>query len=124
MRWLALTVGLLCASVALVGWVYLRDRDTASWRPSERQLARVDAEDVLSAVGGGACRTGCASQELGRVRPRRWLVRVTAGGRTLCLEIDLDAFAMSPRGVAGARLARCPRGDHRSRRAQPRATSR
>ncbi len=40
MRWLLVTIALLAASACLVGWVYLRDRDT-NWRPPERHLAPV-----------------------------------------------------------------------------------
>jgi hypothetical protein len=33
MKWLYITVGLLATSVCLVGWIYLRDRDTSSYLP-------------------------------------------------------------------------------------------
>jgi len=38
MKWLYVTIGLLTTCVCLVGWIYLRDRDT-NWRPPEPQLA-------------------------------------------------------------------------------------
>ncbi len=40
MRWLYITIALLAASACLVGWIYLRDRDT-NWRPPERHLAPI-----------------------------------------------------------------------------------
>jgi hypothetical protein len=41
MRWLYLTIALLATSACLIGWLYLRDRDT-NWRPSpEHQLMPV-----------------------------------------------------------------------------------
>jgi hypothetical protein len=51
MRWLYLTLGLLATSVCLVGWIYLRDRDTSSYLPpgpTERQLAQIDATATLN----------------------------------------------------------------------------
>jgi len=36
-------------SACLIGWIYLRDRDT-NWQPSEPQLAHADAADILTAL--------------------------------------------------------------------------
>jgi hypothetical protein len=109
MRWLGVTVGLLSASLGLVAWVYLRDRDTSNWRPPEAQLARADAAATLGALEGPDCRAGCAVQLLGRTARNRWLERVTVRGRRLCLQIDLDAFAVSARGLFGVRPSPCAR---------------
>ncbi len=109
MRWLGVTAGLLSASLCLVVWIYLRDRDTSNWRPPERQLARVDATAALTALSGAEpCRSGCAAELLGRTQPHRWLVRVTVRGRPQCLQIDLDTFAFSRQhGLSGVQPSRC-----------------
>jgi hypothetical protein len=118
MRWLGLTVALLSASAALLAWVYLRDRDTADWRPPQRQLARADAQVAAAALTGASCHAGCVTELLARVSSDGWLVRLDSRGRPQCLRIDLGTFATGPRGFSGVRSIRCPR------RAQPRATSR
>jgi hypothetical protein len=108
MRWLYVTAGLLSASFCLVAWIYLRDRDTSSWRPPERQLVRVDAAVTLTALSGADCRSGCTAELLGRTRSHRWLVRVTVRGRAQCLQINLDTFAVSQQhGLSGVQPSRC-----------------
>jgi hypothetical protein len=107
MKWLGLTVGLLCASLLLVGWVYLRDRDTSSWRPPEAQLARADARVAFAVIGGVRCRPGCGAQVIGQIQPQRWLVRLALRGRAQCLRIDVDTFATGPRGLYGIQRSRC-----------------
>src|ERR1700677_176984 len=57
MRWLLLTLVLLSSSAGLLGWIYLRDRDT-HWRPPEAQLASSAAEGALSELGGAAPTAG------------------------------------------------------------------
>jgi hypothetical protein len=111
MRWLAATVGLLCASAGVIAWVYLRDRDTASWRPPEAQFARVAGADTLAALDPARCRTGCGVEVLSRRAPGRWLVRVRVvpRGRPQCLQIDLETFAVGRVGLSGVRPGRCPR---------------
>ena len=107
MKWLGLTAGLLSASLCLVGWVYLRNRDTSDWRPPEGQSARVDARAALAALEGPRCPRGCRAQVLGRVRPERWLVRVTLRGQSQCLQIDIDRFAIARDGLDGVQASRC-----------------
>ena len=107
MRWLGVTVALLAATLALVGWVYLRDRDTANWRPPEAQAVHVDARVALAALEGPECPRGCRARVLSRVRPEYWLVRITLRGRPRCLQIDLDAFAIGQYGLVGAQPSRC-----------------
>jgi hypothetical protein len=110
MRWLSLTVALLTASVCLLGWVYLRDRDPSGWRPPEQSLARVDAARTLTMLGGPACHSACAAALLGRTQPHRWLVRVTVRGHQTCMQIDVSAFAVSrEHGLVGVRPAGCVR---------------
>ena len=109
MRWLGVTIGLLAASLSLVAWVYLRDRDASPWHPSERPIARADATAALAAFGGHGCYSDCAAELLERRQPGRWLVRITARGQTHCLQIDLETFAVSStRGLAGVQPTRCP----------------
>jgi hypothetical protein len=108
MRWLYVTLGLLSVSACLLAWVYLRDRDT-NWRPPEHQLARIDAAATLNVLGG-ECRSGCATKLLGlkRTESHRWLMHVTVSGRTQCLQINLDTFAVSPQhGLSGVQPSRC-----------------
>jgi hypothetical protein len=67
MRWLYVTLGLLASSVCLVGWIYLRDRDTSSYLPpppTERQLAQIDASATLNYLVGAGCRPDCAAELL------------------------------------------------------------
>jgi hypothetical protein len=107
MRWLGLTIGLLCASLLLVTWVYLRDRDNSNWRPPEGQLARADARVAFAVIGGVPCRASCGAQVLGQIKPQHWLVRLTVHGRPQCLRLDLDTFATGPRGLSGIQQSRC-----------------
>jgi hypothetical protein len=109
MRWLFVTVALLSASLILVAWVSLRDRDPSSVQPPERQIVRIDTEAALTTLGSADCRSGCAVQLLTHTRPHRWLVRVTVKGRPECLQIDLDAFSASPQhGLSGVWPSQCP----------------
>lgn len=107
MRWLGVTAALLAASLCLVAWVYLRDRDTSGWRLPERQVARADAAVALTEFAGPDCRPGCAAQLLGHIQPHRWLVRLTVRGQPLCLRIDLNTFAVGPRYLSGVQPSRC-----------------
>jgi len=110
MRWLYLTLGLLATSVCLVGWIYLRDRDTSSAlppAPAERQVAQTAANTTLNELGGGDCGSDCATV-LGRTQPHQWLVRITVKGHPRCLQIDLDTFTVSyPHRLSGVRPSRC-----------------
>ena|ERR1700679_2218866 len=107
MRWLGLTAVLLGASLCLVGWVYLRDRDPSSWRAPEGQAARVDARTALAALEGPECPRGCRARVIGRLQAGRWLVRVTLHGRAQCVQIDLDTFAIGQHGLVGVRSSSC-----------------
>ncbi len=108
MRWLGVTLGLLSACACLVAWVYLRDRDTSSWRLPERQIATADAARTLAAFSGAECGRHCAAKLLGHVAPHRWLVRITVRGRALCLQLDLATFATNQRyGLAGVQPSGC-----------------
>jgi hypothetical protein len=112
MKWLYVTVGLLAMSACLIGWIYLRDRDTSSVLPStftERQSAQIAAITIFKELGGGGdCRSGCATV-LRRTQPRQWLVRITVKWRPRCLRIDLDTFRVSqPAHLTGVQPIRCP----------------
>jgi hypothetical protein len=109
MRWLAVTIGLLAASLSLAAWVYLRDRDTSGWRGPERPIALADVTAALGAFGGRGCHSACAAKLLERRQSGRWLARITVRGQTQCLEIDLDTFASDSRhGLSGVQPSRCP----------------
>jgi hypothetical protein len=113
MRWLLATIALLAASAGLLGWIYLRDRDT-NWRPPEQQLASADAILAISELGGGRCRDDCQAKQLESASSHRWLVHVILGERRQCLQIDLDTFTVDgPHGLTGVQSGRCP--SHRRR---------
>ncbi len=108
MRWLGVTIGLLAASLSLAAWVYLRDRETSGWRPSERSIALADATTALAAFAGRDCHSHCGAELLERRQPGRWLARIGVRGQTQCLEIDLDTFAAGARyGLSGVHPSRC-----------------
>jgi hypothetical protein len=108
MRWLLATLALLACSAGLLGWVYLRDRDT-HWQPTELQLAYAAAESTLSELGGAGCSAGCSSDVLANPAPHRWIARITVRGRTRCMQIDLQAFGTNgPHGLTGVKPSRCP----------------
>jgi hypothetical protein len=110
MRWLYVTIGLLATCACLIGWIYLRDRNT-SWRPPEQQTARADAT-VANDILGANCRSFCATELLGQTGAHRWLVRVTRRGRPECLEIDVATFVVSQQhGLVGVSPRRCPQLD-------------
>lgn len=108
MKWLVVTIGLLGATAALVAWIYLRDRDTANWRPPERSLAygdTVTARDVMSFPCGGRC----SVTVLGNPVPHRWLTRIASPWRARCYEIDVDTFEVSQQsGMTGIHAVGCP----------------
>jgi len=106
MKWLYVTIGLLTTCVCLVGWIYLRDRDT-NWRPPEPQLARADATVALGELPRRDCRHGCQTKVLGGTGPHRWLVRITVKGRTRCIQINLDTITANRHRVAGVQPSRC-----------------
>ncbi len=108
MRWLFVTLVLLASSAGLLGWVYLRDRDT-SWRPPEPQLASAAAEGALSELGGAGCSTGCSAEVLANPAPHRWIARITVRGRSRCVLIDLRIFTVNgPHGLGGVSPHPCP----------------
>lgn len=108
MRWFFLTLALLACSAGLLGWVYLRDRDT-HWRPPEPQLASAAAEGALSELGGAGCSAGCSAEVLANPAPHRWLARITVRGRTRCVQIDLRIFSLhGPHSPVGVEPHRCP----------------
>jgi hypothetical protein len=107
-RWLGVTIGLLAASLSLVAWVYLRDRDTSGWRRSERPIALADAAVALAAFGGPGCHRDCGVELLEHQQSGHWFARITTRGQTQCLEINLATFAFNSRhGLTGVRPSRC-----------------
>jgi hypothetical protein len=108
MKWLYVTVALLSASVCLVAWVYLRERETSSWHPSEEQFARADAATALTALGGAGCGSRCAVEQVNRTQPRHWLIHLVVKGQSRCLQIDLDTFVVTGQhGLYGVQPSRC-----------------
>jgi hypothetical protein len=108
MRWLLLTLLLLAGSAGLLGWVYLRDRDT-HWQPTEPQLAYAAAEGTLSELGGAGCNVGCSAEVLSSPAPHHWLARITVKGKTHCVQIDLRTSTIhGPHSPARVESSRCP----------------
>jgi hypothetical protein len=107
MRWLAVTLVLLCASGLLVGGVYLRDRDTADWRPPESSLAHTDARAIVAGLDGGYCGLGCGVRSLVRLEPGQWAVRIELNSRPRCYAIDIDHFSLTQRGLQGIEPRAC-----------------
>ncbi len=108
MKWLLATIVLLAASASLIGWIYLRDRDT-NWHPPGQRLASTDAILALSELRGGRCRFGCQASQLDPASSHRWLVHAILRGRYRCLQIDVNTFTVNgPHGLYGVRTGRCP----------------
>jgi hypothetical protein len=108
MRWLFLTLVLLASSACMLGWIYLRDRDT-HWRPAESQLVRADVAIALGDLPHGDCAHGCRTEVLSHVGSR-WLVRITVKGQSRCIHVNLQAFAPSEHDLSGIQPTRCPTG--------------
>lgn len=107
MKWLAVTLALLGASAALLGAIYLRDRDT-SWRPPPRTAADFDARMVLTYVAGPDCGTRCSYKLLANPRDNHWLARIVDRSRAECVDIDLDRFGINEsHGIAGIVMVNC-----------------
>jgi hypothetical protein len=106
MKWLALTVGLLCASAALVAGIYLRDRDPSNWLPPPRTAASLDAQTILLATH---CPAGiCSYRLVSNPRPNHWVVRIQNESTTQCFDIDLAAFDVAAtRGFTGVTQVGC-----------------
>jgi hypothetical protein len=107
MRWLAVTLALLCASTALVAGIYLRDRDV-SWRLPQRKTAAFDARMMMTYVAGPDCGRRCSYTLLANPRENHWLARIVDRSRTQCVDIDVTKFGTSDeRGISGIALVRC-----------------
>lgn len=104
MRWLAATIGLLAASLALVSGIYLRDRDP-HWLPPQRKMAAYDARTMLLQLH---CGHVCSYRVLGNPHPDHWTVRVEDGIATECFDIDVVQFETTvSRGVSGVTTVGC-----------------
>lgn len=107
MKWLAITLALLGASVALVAGIYLRDYDS-SWRPPQRTAAEADAKIVFTYVAGLWCATHCSSTVLATARPNHWLARIVDQSRSRCVDIDVETFNVSQdHGLSGIAVVNC-----------------
>jgi hypothetical protein len=106
MKWLFATIGLLAASLCLLGWIYLRDRDT-NWRPAETQVVQANVEGALGELPRSDCSEGCKTKILRRTGAHRWLVSITARGQTRCIQIELDGPAASGHGLSGIQPSPC-----------------
>lgn len=107
MRWLAATVALLCASVALAVAIYLRDRDPSNWLPPPRVAANLDAQTFLLSIH--CPRAVCSYRLVDHPSRYHWVARINYGSGTGCVDIDLLAFDVAAtHGFTGARPVPCP----------------
>jgi hypothetical protein len=105
-RWLAVTVALLCASAALVAGVFFRDRVPSSWLPPPRTAATLDVKTILLATH--CPKAVCSYKLVGNPRPDHWVASIFNGAATHCFDINLSAFDVtSRRGVTGVTLVNC-----------------
>jgi hypothetical protein len=109
MIWRFATASLVAASVALVAWMYVRDRAGYSPPQAERAQAGLDAERVLTALGPSrACRGHCSVDLVRRIAPGQWLVRFRAPTWQRCFVVNVHAFAYRPQsGLSGVRPSGC-----------------
>jgi len=101
MRWLAVTVGLLAATGALLAGIYVRDRNPNAWHPPAQQLARGDAEGVLLGIMGWHCPHGCRVETVTPLAQGRWFARLEVHWRAVCVEIEPRRFSIAPRTLTG-----------------------
>jgi hypothetical protein len=107
MRWLAVTLALLGASLALVAGIYLRNYDS-SWRPPQRTAAEADAKIVFTYVAGLWCARHCSSTVLATSRPNHWLARIVDRSRPRCVDINVETFGVSQaHGLSGIAVVNC-----------------
>jgi hypothetical protein len=109
MRWLALTLALLGACVALSAWTYVRDRDTGWTHVTERLEAQSQARRLLDLMTvGQTCAGRCSSAAVRRTAPRTWDVVVVTARWRGCYRVALDTFAASPaHGLRGLERLPC-----------------
>ena len=110
MRWLAATILLLAATVALSGVIYARDLQPGAWRPPAGEAAASDAQAIARALSADGCATRCRVSDVRQITGSHWRATVRAGAVVRCAEIDVNTFAFTRRsGLHGATVAACPR---------------
>lgn len=109
MGWRRVTVALVAVSLALVAWMYLRDRAGYTTQQAERAHAGIDAERVFNLVEPTrACGGRCSIELLDQVAPHRWRIRLRAPAWQRCFVLNVNAFTYLPQsGLGGLRLSRC-----------------
>jgi hypothetical protein len=107
--WRCVTVALVAVSVALITWMYLRDRASYTPQQAERAHAELDAERVLRSLAlPSACDGHCSIDLMERVAPHRWRVRFRGPAWQRCFVLNVSAFAYRPQsGLSGLRLIGC-----------------
>lgn len=107
MKWLAVTVALLGASAALVGGMYVRDRDPSGWLPPGPTIARHDAMSIAAAIGG-TCPRDCTVKLLAHPRTDHWTERIEIPAATECVDINVRTFDTNEvRGISGVTKVSC-----------------
>jgi hypothetical protein len=107
MRWLAVTIALLGASAALVGGIYLRDRDPSTWLPPGPTAAHHDAMAIAAAMGG-TCPQECVVKQLGHPRTYHFTERIQVPATTTCVDINIVTFGTDDsHGISGVTTLRC-----------------
>lgn len=110
MIWRLATALIVALTVTLVGFMYLRDRDTSAARLDERRLAAADGREVLGSLTTvQSCAGGCRADAIDRVAPSVWRVRLQTPTWRRCFELQIRAFGYSPEtGFRGLRSVSCP----------------
>jgi hypothetical protein len=110
MRWFVVTVGLVCASLALPGWIYFRDQGASPTRGIMLSQARSEALTVLDAMNGpGNHCPGCGVDLLQHQSATAWNVRVRSAFGERCMRIDVADFTHTPdHGITGVTPISCP----------------
>jgi hypothetical protein len=109
MIWRYVTASLVAASVALLGWMYVRDRAPYSPHEAERAQAGLDAERFLSAFGPSrACRGHCSVNLVRKIAPHQWLFQFRSPTWQRCFVLSVNAFTYRPQsGLSGVRSSGC-----------------
>jgi hypothetical protein len=108
--WRTLVLVLLGACFALSGWIYVRDRPSVNTEQWGRQRAQLDAERILSLLGGAhSCHYQCAIEVLGPRGRHSWRVQLTAPSWQRCFDVDVSEFGDSAGhgGLSGLRSVSC-----------------
>jgi hypothetical protein len=106
--WRIATVVLIAASVAVGGWIVVRDRGNPPWHPAQLAQAEQDAHRVLTSIEFTSyCAPGCSETVVDNTAPNTWRVKLRVGVSRRCYLIRLDAFSSFTDGLQSLRRVPC-----------------